>query len=790
MSGENRIQAEAIPFEGKQEMIGCQKGTARFCDRQVILILSGLMLILLLPPVFSAGADPAEPIVARHPDVSESTGTGLSLSAEALAEQAKSSVVAVSFAGRDGQQAGLGTGFVISADGLIATNLHVIGEARPISVQFMDGKKYDVKEVHATDRQMDLAVLKVDAEDLTPLPLAEPDSLKQGAEVIALGNPQGLRYSVVKGVNSGTREIDGKPMIQLAIPIEPGNSGGPVLDAQGYVQGIVTLKSAVTRNLGYAVNISALKVLLEKPNPVPMNRWLTIGTLDERHWKPLFGSRWRQRAGRIMVEGFGNGLGSRSLCVSQEDLPALPYEIAVEVKLDDESGAAGLIFYSDENTKHYGFYPSNQSLRISRFDGSDVFLWRVLEEKKSNSYREGEWNQLKVRLETDRILCFVNDEQIFEIKDQRYTQGKAGLAKFRNTVAAFRGFQVAREIAPYRPSKETAQKILDLTEDLRVDRPPHAELIEEVVKETDEKRAQQALQERARLLTKQAERLQQLAQSIHERVVRDDLQQLFKKQKESEIDLLTAALLVARLDNAEVEVKTYLNQVAGMANEIQKTLPADASPKVKLKALNDYLFQETGFHGSRTNYYSRSNSYINETIEDREGLPITLAILYMELGSKLGLDIEGVGLPGHFVVRVNSTAEKGELVDVFERGEVVSEDAARAIIVSANSGRFDEEFLKAQPKKEIIKRMLRNLLNLARDDEDVQAMLRYVETMIAIDEDLLQERWLRAVLRYQTGRITEAMADADFLLEKSPEGFDLRRIQEFRDYLETVKSTE
>ncbi|WP_417383974.1 transglutaminase family protein [Gimesia sp.] len=770
-------------------MIGCQTGTVRFYRRQVKFILSGWMMLLMMPPVFSADPDSEEPIAARRPEIVD-LYPGQALSAEALAEQAKSSVVAVSFAGRDGQQAGLGTGFVISADGLIATNLHVIGEARPISVQFMDGNKFDVKEVHATDRQMDLAVLKIDAKDLTPLTLAEPDSLKQGAEVIALGNPQGLRYSVVKGVNSGTREIDGKPMIQLAIPIEPGNSGGPVLDAQGHVQGIVTLKSAVTRNLGYAVNISALKVLLEKPNPVPMNRWLTIGTLDERQWKPLFGSRWRQRAGRIMVEGFGSGLGSRSLCVSQEDLPALPYEIAVEVKLDDESGAAGLIFYSDENTRHYGFYPSNQSLRISRFDGSDVFLWRVLEEKKSNSYREGEWNQLKVRLETDRILCFVNDEQVFEVKDQRYTQGKAGLAKFRNTVAAFRGFQVAREIAPYRPSKETAQKILDLTEDLRVDRPPHDALVEEVIKETDEKRAQQALQERARLLTKQAERLQQLAQSIHERAVRDDLQQLFKKEKESEIDLLAAALLIARLDNSEVEVKTYLNQVAGMVGEIQKTLPAEATPRQKLKALNDYLFRETGFHGSRTNYYSRSNSYINETIEDREGLPITLAILYMELGRRLGLDIEGVGLPGHFVVRVNSTAEKGELVDVFEGGEIINEEEARAMIVSANSGRFDEEFLKAQPKKEIIKRMLRNLLNLARDDEDMQSMLRYVETMIAIDEDLMQERWLRAVLRYQTGRIAEAKTDADYLLEKSPEGFDLRRIHEFRNFLETVKPSE
>ncbi|WP_299467612.1 tetratricopeptide repeat protein [uncultured Gimesia sp.] len=770
-------------------MVQPQSPLKRLKRSQRFHSLSALFVLCFMPILIAAETDSESPLVAKRPEQSP-TASEHDLTVEELAENAKESVVSVSFAGRDGQQAGLGTGFVIASDGLVATNMHVIGEARPITVQFSNGKQYEVKEVYATDRQMDLAVLKIDAQDLIPLPLAEPDSLKQGAEVIVLGNPQGLRYSVVKGVNSGTREIDGKPMIQLAIPIEPGNSGGPVLDSQGRVQGIVTLKSAVTRNLGYAVNISALKVLLEKPNPVPINRWLTIGTLDERLWKPLFGSRWRQRAGRIMVDGFGSGLGSRSLCVSQEALPELPYEIAVEVKLDDKSGAAGLIFYSDENTKHYGFYPSNQSLRISRFDGPDVFLWRVLEEKKSNSYREGEWNQLKVRLEADRILCFVNDEQVFEVKDQSYTEGKAGLAKFRNTVASFRGFQVASRIEPYRPSRETAQKILDLTEDLRVDRPPLEELIEEVVKETDKKSAQQALQERARLLQKQAERLQELAQSIHERAVLAELNALFTEKKEAEIDLLSAALLVARLDNSEVEIKSYLSQVAGMVNEIQKTLPPKATPQAKLDALNQYLFRETGFHGSRTNYYSRSNSYINETIEDREGLPITLAILYMEMGRRLGLDIEGVGLPGHFVVRVNSTAEKGQLIDVFEGGETLSDEAAKVIIVAANSGQLDEEFLKAQPKKEIIKRMLRNLLNLARDSEDIQSMLRYVEAMISLDEELLQERWLRAVLRYQTGRITEAMADADYLLEKSPEGFDLKRIREFRTFLETVRQSE
>ena len=749
------------------------------------LSVFSLTCLLLMPLALRAAEE--QPLVAPRPEA-QASESDPGVSAEDLAVRAKESVVSVSFAGRDGQEAGMGTGFVIDANGLIATNLHVIGEARPITVQLLDGTSYEVQEVYATDRQMDLAVLKIAVDNLKPLKLAEPDTLKQGAEVVVLGNPQGLRYSVVKGVNSGTREVDGKPMLQLAIPIEPGNSGGPVLDSQGRVQGIVTLKSAVTRNLGYAVNVSALKGLLEKPNPVPIDRWLTIGTLDEHLWKPLFGSRWRQRAGRIQVDGFGSGLGSRSLCVSQEALPELPYEVAVEVKLDDESGAAGLIFYSDENTKHYGFYPSNKSLRISRFDGPDVFLWRVLDEKKSNAYREEEWNHLKVRLERDRILCFVNDEKVFEVKDQRYTEGKVGLAKFRNTVASFRGFQVASEIPPYRPSKETAQKILDLTEDLRVDRPPQADLIEAVVKQTDERRAQQALQERARLLQKQAERLKQLAQSIHERAVRDELKAIFASdKKEADIDLMEAALLIARLDNNEVDPKVYLGQMKSMANEINKTLPEDANAKAKLKALNQYLFHETGFHGSRTNYYSRSNSYINETIEDREGLPITLSVLYMELGRRLGLDIDGVGLPGHFVVRVNSISEKGELVDVFEGGEPLSDEAAKVMILTANGGRFDAEFLKSQPKREIIQRMLRNLLNLARDDEDVQAMLRYVETMIAIDEELLQERWLRAVLRYQTGRIAEAIADTDYLLEKSPEGFDLRRIHEFRNYLDTMQ---
>src|SRR5262249_16618857 len=153
--------------------------------------------------------------------------------------------------------------------------------------------------------------------DLPALELGDSDALKQGQPVVAVGNPQGLERSVVSGVVSGRRTIEGESMIQLAIPIEPGNSGGPLLDRHGRAEGGLTLKSAGRANLGFAPPVNGLKPLLARPNPIPMEHWLTIGALDPADWKPVFGARWRQRAGRIQVEGLGSGFGGRSLCLWQ-----------------------------------------------------------------------------------------------------------------------------------------------------------------------------------------------------------------------------------------------------------------------------------------------------------------------------------------------------------------------------------------------------------------------------------------------------------------------------------------
>jgi len=382
------------------------------------------------------------------PNVAHSQGKKTGKTVEQLAEDAKESIAVLLYTGRDGKKQGIGTGFVISEDGLIATNLHVIGEARPIHVQLADGSKHEATIVHASDRKFDLAIIKIDVkEKLKPLILGDSNALKQGQAIVALGHPRGLEYSVVAGVLSGKRDMDGVSMLQLAIPIEQGNSGGPVLDMQGRVVGIVTMKSLVTNNLGFAVPVSALKQIRDRPNPVAIEQWLTIGALDKSEWKTMYAGRWRQRAGRILADGSGSGFGGRTLCLSERKPPEFPYDLTVTVKLDDEAGAAGLIFGGDGDDKHYGFYPTGGKLRLTRFDGPNVFSWKILYDQKAPAYRPGDWNTFRVRIEKDKFTCFVNEEKITELEKPDYYGTTVGLAKFRETVAEFKKFQAATKVA-------------------------------------------------------------------------------------------------------------------------------------------------------------------------------------------------------------------------------------------------------------------------------------------------------------------------------------------------------
>ncbi|TMQ34510.1 MAG: trypsin-like serine protease [Planctomycetota bacterium] len=212
---------------------GCQnKPACLFCSRSSFMPRFTFFLVPGLACLLTIGVCSAveKPAAAKAEPAAQSV--------EQIAATARKSVVVITFAGRDGKQQGLGTGFVVDADGLIATNLHVLGQARQITVETADGKQHEVTSIHASDRSLDLALVRINVKGLTPLPVGDSDRLKEGQPVVAIGNPHGLKNSVVSGVVSAKRELEGRAMIQLAIPIEPGNSGGPLLDLQGRVRPI------------------------------------------------------------------------------------------------------------------------------------------------------------------------------------------------------------------------------------------------------------------------------------------------------------------------------------------------------------------------------------------------------------------------------------------------------------------------------------------------------------------------------------------------------------------------
>jgi regulator of sirC expression with transglutaminase-like and TPR domain len=701
-----------------------------------------------------------------------------------LVKRARPSVVVITFDGRDGRKQGLGAGFILTADGLIATNLHVIGEARPITVTLADGRQFPVKSVHASDRTLDLALLKIDGKGLPALDLGDSDALKNGQTVVALGHPRGLKHSVVRGVVSGRPTIDGRPMIQIAIPVEPGNSGGPLLDLQGRVQGVLTLKSQVTPNLGFAMPAKAVQALVRKPNPIAMSRWVTIGTLNRDDWTTFFEGRWRQRNGRVIVDGPGSGFGGRTLCLSKLPVPAVPFEVGVTVRLEPEAGAGGLAFHADGGNRHYGFYPSAGKLRLSRFEGPDVFSWKVLEEKPSPHYRPGEWNVLKVRVEKDKIRCYVNDHLVIELAETGLTEGKVGLVKFRDTHVEFKNFALGKTVPTARPAPDLLARVGKLVEGIPAAGAPRPDLVERLM--PDAPASQAALEERARLLEQQAVRLRELAQAVHEKRVTDELNRVLRGE-DGKVDLVHAALLVSFLDNPELDVASYRRQVDRLAREVAAAMPKGADEKTKLAVLNRELFEQRGFHGSRGDYYNRANSYLNEVLDDREGLPITLSVLYLELARRLGVEVVGIGLPGHFVVQHRPAKGKAALIDVYEGGKPLTRAEANRKVRAITGAPLREEDLAAVPKKAIVIRMLENLAAGAERSEQLRTLLRYQNVILALAPDRVQDRLRRAGARYQTGDHTGALEDIDWLLKNAPEDVNRERLLELRRFITRPK---
>lgn len=702
------------------------------------------------------------------------------LAADALVQKVRPSLVSIEPAGRDGEIAGVGTGFVLSADGLIATNFHVIGEGRALKVTRPDGTELEVTAIHAWDREHDLAVLRVKADSLPMLELTDSEKVAQGDRVAAMGNPLGLKFSVVEGIVSAKQDVDGREMIQLAMPVERGNSGGPLLDAVGKVAGIVAMKSALTDNIGFAVPSNHLRDLLATAAPVPMQNWLTIGALDARRWKTT-GGRWTQRAGVIRARNQNvAAFGGRTLCVYQPEPPALPYEVSVRVKLDDETGAAGLAFCSDGADVHYGFYPSSGALRLTRFEGPDINTWTILKQFQHPAYQPGEWNHLRVRVEAERIVCYVNGEEVLTLPETTLRVGRAGLCKFRHTEPDFRDFRLTNE--PDKPDP-VADAVTSIIRHAGGGEPLSKEARETLAAYPDT--AREAATREAALLEKRAATLRREAAAAHDNGIARQLATILES-KEPDV-YVRAAFLISKLDNPEVETATCMAELDRMTADLRAILTKDdeASPRSKLDALHRWMFRDNGFHGSREEMNHRANSYLDQVMADREGLPVTLSLLHAEFARRIGLDAVPINFQGRVLNRFTIPGDAPETlyIDAWDRGKVLTKEEAAKLHEAINETPPLPGTWEALPPSDLIIRMLNNLTSNAETAQDDTRMLRYLNTILTLTPGDPQQRLRRIFLHMKSNRRAEARADATYLLENGPPGIDNTRLYQLLDSL-------
>jgi regulator of sirC expression with transglutaminase-like and TPR domain len=229
-------------------------------------------------------------------------------------------------------------------------------------------------------------------------------------------------------------------------------------------------------------------------------------------------------------------------------------------------------------------------------------------------------------------------------------------------------------------------------------------------------------------------------------------------------------------------VDAYREELERMGRELAAKVPEGADDAARLAALRGYLFEENGFHGSRGDFYNRSNSYLNEVLDDREGLPITLSVVYLELARRIGLNVVAIGLPGHFVVRHVSAAGEGQLIDVYEGAEFVERAKAAERVKQASGRDLTEADLAPVGKRAIVLRMLGNLLGTSGND--TSAMHRYLNALLSLDAEQAQYHFLRAIVRYRLDQRDAALEDIAWLLDHRPDGIDFDRVRELQQTLQ------
>jgi regulator of sirC expression with transglutaminase-like and TPR domain len=217
---------------------------------------------------------------------------------------------------------------------------------------------------------------------------------------------------------------------------------------------------------------------------------------------------------------------------------------------------------------------------------------------------------------------------------------------------------------------------------------------------------------------------------------------------ENRLDLARAALLIASEQYPGLDILRYVAKLEVMAAAVRPAVTTTDDPTLKIEYLNAYLFEERGFRGNAEEYYDPRNSFLNDVVDRRLGIPITLSIVYMEVGRRVGMPLQGVGMPGHFIMQY-AEPEEDIYIDPFNKGRILSRQACEELIqqLYGEPVPFQETFLAPVSKKQILARMLMNLKAIYIHTKDYLKALSVVERLLIIQPDAEQEMKDRAALR-------------------------------------------
>lgn len=248
------------------------------------------------------------------------------------------------------------------------------------------------------------------------------------------------------------------------------------------------------------------------------------------------------------------------------------------------------------------------------------------------------------------------------------------------------------------------------------------------------------------------------------------------RQPERDLDLARAALLVAKEQYPGLAVEQYLARLDQLAEEVRDRLADETAPLVVLEELTRTLYERHGFRGNHDAYYDARNSFLNDVLDRRLGIPLTLGIVMLEVGWRLRLPLEGVNFPHHFLVRFQGDA-LDLLIDPFDGGRARYEDQAQELLDRMYGGkvRLQEAFLRRASKRDILVRLLNNLKGVYVGAGDNTRALGVVERLLILRPEGAAEHRARAVLLARLGQRREAIAQLRrWTLTASP-GDDLDR---------------